>query len=328
LIDGDLLMSEVNIAFSAGIDSTALLMMALRRGFKVNLHMMNVSGIPETMMYEMYTMHRIVEEVKKMTFKGGSISTISYSMDAPFAARMKGGDRSENQVCNSITQQLATAFGMADIRRMNYDENPGTWIGWNRADASETSLIEWDHSEQDYHDLCTLVPSVIGRLGNADNLETPFRMPLWDMDKKDIYAMLPQVLKDLVLVNGKARVWPHENKAVYNAYPHKLKELAQQLDMEMPEHWDVTLTDIPAHIRIMCGFGLPSDVGLPDEAMNLVLELSKLYSWRYNVTFDTWERNSVSNFKNFVEQHIKMVGELSTWKWVAEAEKLNGEVVA
>lgn len=321
-------MSEVNIAFSAGIDSTALLMLGLQRGFKVNLHMMNVSGIPETMMYEMYTMHRIVEEVKKMTFKGGSINSVSYAMESPFAARMKGGDRNENQVCNSITQQLATALGMADIRRMNYDECPGTWIGWNRADASESSLIEWDHSEQDYQDLCTVVPGVIGRLGNADNLETPFRMPLWDMNKKEIFAMLPQSLKDLVLVNGKGYVDPRENKATYNAYPHKLKELSMQLDMEMPEHWGVKLTDIPAHIRIMCGYGLPSDVGLPNEAMELVLELSKLYYWRYNITFDTWERNNVSNFKHFVDNHIKLVGELSTWKYVAEAEKLNGEVAA
>jgi hypothetical protein len=320
-------MSQVNIAFSSGIDSTALLMLALRRGFDVNLHMINVSGIPETMMYEMYTMGRIVEEVKKITFKTGCINTVSYAMATPFPARMKSGS-SDNPICNSITQQLATVFGMADIRRMNYDDCPGTWIGWNRADASESSLIEWDHSEQDYHDLCNLVPSVIGRLGNADNLETPFRMPLWDMEKKEIYAMLPQALKDLVLVNGKAHVYAHENKAVYNAYPHKLKELSHQLDMEMPEHWEVKLTDIPAHIRIMCGYGLPSDVGLPDEANHLVLELSKLFSWKYDVTFDKWERNNVSNFKLFVEDHIKMVGELSTWKWVAEAEKLNGEVVA
>lgn len=320
-------MTQVNIAFSGGIDSTALLMLALRRGFQVNLHMINVSGIPETMLFEMYTMYLIVEAVKKMTFKNGCINTVSYAMVSPFPARMKGG-QADSPVCNSITQQLATAFGMADIRRMNYDEVPGTWIGWNRADAAETSLCEWDHSEKDYSDLLTVVPSIVGRLGNADNLETPFRTPLWDMDKKEIYAMLPQELKDLVLVNGKARVWAHENKAVYNAYPHKLKELSQQLDMEMPEHWEVPLTDIPGHIRIMCGFGLPSDVGLPDEAMSLVLELSKLYAWRYDIAFDKWERNNVSNFKNFVEQHIKMVGELSTWKWVADAEKLNGEVVA
>lgn len=320
-------MSEVNIAFSSGIDSTALLVLGLRRGFKVNLHMINVSGIPETMMYEMYTMHKIVEEVKKMNFEAGCINTISYAMVPPFAARMKSG-QSENQACNSITQQLATAFGMADIRRMNYDECPGTWIGWNRADASESSLIEWDHSEQDYQDLVTLVPSVIGRLGNADNLETPFRMPLWDLNKKEIFAMLPQSLRDLVLVNGKAYVDPHQNKAAYNAYPHKLKDLAQQLDMEMPEHWDVKLTDIPAYIRIICGFGLPSDVGLPDEAMELVLELSKLYSWRYDVTFDKWERDNVSKFKYFVDNHIKLVKELSTWKYVAEAEKLNRTEVA
>lgn len=317
-------MSEVNIAFSAGIDSTALLMLGLRRGFKVNLHMINVSGIPETMMYEMYTMHRIVEEVKKMTFKSGSIGTISYCFEAPFPARM--GNGKETQVCNSIVQQLATVLGMVDVRRMNYEECPGTWIGWNRADASESSLIEWDHTEQDYHDLATAVPAMIGRLGNADNLETPFRMPLWEMTKKEIYAILPQSLKDLTLVNGKAYVAPLENKATYNAYPHKLKELALQLDMELPEHWAVALTDIPVHIRVMCGYALPSDVGLPDEAMGLVLELSKLWAWRYNIAFEHRERNNLIDFKHFVDNHIRMVGELSTWKYVAEAEKLNGEV--
>lgn len=307
-------MTEVNIAFSAGIDSTALMMLALRRGFKVNLHMMNVSNIPETMMYEMYVMHQIVEEVKKITFKGGAIDTVSYAMKPPYPFRVKSGHR-DNPVCNSITQQLSTVIGMADIRRVNYDTYPGTWIGWNRADATESSLMEWDHSEQDYQDLLTVVPGIFGRLGNADNLETPFRAPLWDFDKKDIYAMLPQQLKDLVLVNGSGSVWPDKNKAAYNAYPTKLKELATQLDMELPEHWDVKLTDIPAHIRILCGYGLPSDVGLPDEAMSLVLELSKLNAQQYDLTFDKWESsNCVSNFKNFVDSHIEMVGKLSTFK--------------
>lgn len=310
-------MSEVNIAFSAGIDSTALLILGLRRGFKVNLHMINVSGIPETMMYEAYTMWRIVEEVKKMTFKSGSIGTISYCFEAPFPARM--GNGKETQVCNSIVQQLATVLGMVDVRRMNYEECPGTWIGWNKSDAAESSLIEWDHTEQDYHDLANVVPAIIGRLGNADNLETPFRMPLWDLNKKEIYAILPQQLKDLTLVNGKAHVHPGENKATYNAYPHKLKELSMQLDMEMPEHWDVVLTDIPVHIRIMCGYALPSDVGLPDEAMELVLELSKLYAWRYNIAFDSRERSNLANFKYFVDNHIEMVGKLSTFKEEAVA---------
>jgi hypothetical protein len=306
-------MSEVNVAFSSGIDSTALLVMGLRRGFRVNLHMINVSGIPETMMYEAYTMWRIIEEVKKMTFKSGSIGTVSYSFESPFPARTKGG--TEDQVCNSIVQQLATVLGMVDIRRMNYDQCPGTWIGWNKADASESSLIEWDHTEQDYEDLVTKVPAMIGRLGNADNLETPFRMPLWDLSKKEIYAILPPELKALTLVNGKAYVDPEKNKATYNAYPHKLKELAEQLDMEMPEHWAVDLTDIPAHIRIMCGYGLPSDVGLSDDALPLVLELSKLFSWKYNITFEKAEKsNAVSNFKYFVDNHIELVGKLSAFK--------------
>jgi len=308
-------MPHVNIAFSSGIDSTALLVLALRRGFTVNLHMINVSGVPETMMYEAYAMWLIVQEVKKMEFPGGGrIADVSYRFSSPFPARMKRSD-GENQVCNSIVQQLATVLGMADIRRMNYDECPGTWIGWNRADAAESSLEEWDHSEQDYHDLITTMPALIGRLGNADNLETPFRMPLWDLTKKEIYAILPQKLKDLTLVNGKASIHRRENKASYNAYPTKLKEIGRQLDMEMREHWEVALTDIPAHIRIMCGYGLPSDVGLPDDAMDLVSEMSKLFSWKYDITFDKHEyHNAVYDFKRFVKAHIEMVGKLPAFK--------------
>lgn len=316
-------MTVVNIAFSAGIDSTALLIMALRKGFRVNLHMINVSGILETTMYEAYAMHLIVDEVKKMQFKGnGGIDQISYGMRAPFKAWQKGP---ETPVCNSITQQLATVLGMANVRRMNSNQRPGTWIGWNKEDASEFSFCEYDHSEQDYDDLVNLLPKLIGKLGNGDNLETPFRMPLWNKSKKEIYAILPPELHDLTVINGRASVILEKNKVSYNAYPHKLKELGLQLDMEMREHWEVALTDIPAHIRIMCGYGLPADVELEDteESRELVMELSKVYTaGQFDIEFEEDKHTIVRDFRRFVKRSISLVTSL------AKIKTIHAEIVA
>jgi hypothetical protein len=312
-------MTVVNIAFSSGIDSTALLIMALRKGFRVNLHMINVSGILETTMFEAYAMQRIVDEVKKMEFKGnGGIDKISYGMHAPFKAWQSGP---ETPVCNSIVQQFATVLGMANIRRMNSNSLPGTWIGWNREDASESSFCEYDHSEQDYDDMVNLLPKLIGRLGNGDNLETPFRLPLWNKSKKEIYSILPPSIRNLTVVNGRASVIPEKNKVVYNAYPHKLKELGLQLDMEMREHWEVPLTDIPAHIRIMCGYGLPADIEMEstEESLELVMELSKVYTaGQFDIEFEEDKQTIVRDFKHYVNRNIELVTRLSAFKLAKE----------
>jgi hypothetical protein len=46
-----------------------------------------------------------------------------------------------------------------------------------------------------------------------------------------------------------------------------------------------------------------------------VLELSKLFSWKYNITFDKYEKgNAVDDFKYFVNNHIELVGKLSAFK--------------
>lgn len=272
-------MATINVAFSSGLESVAMVVKGLRDGHKLNLCVINVSNNRQTFLFEVWNTLRFMKyceaNMKELGFKG-CFGTFYISPRCPWGP-IRGGGTKEDVVVNTITQQFGTLLGMLDLRRLNVmTEYPGVWIGWLKQDAAEYSFNEYDHTEQDYKDLLEL-PKKLGRLAVADRTGTVYRAPLWELTKGQVLAMIPEQLIPFVIHTGQASIHRSEDKIVYNVYSHKRDEWrGANIDAEMcGEHWEYKLSDISPEVRLIAGEMKASDVGLPPEADQWLLDITE-----------------------------------------------------
>lgn len=274
-------MSIVNIAFSGGVESTALLQKALRDGHDVNVCMINVHGNYKLRLPEIMACEKIIEAFRvktveqKMTYPG-TIGDIIHMPVCPWVTSEKANN---SLVMFNVTQQFATVLGMMSIRREQMDRcMPSTWIGWIKQDAAEYSFNETEFSEDDYRQLLEL-PKIIGPLSNADNIGVAFRAPLWNMTKAEIYADLDFDITPLIIPNG--RIIIDSEKVTLVPHDCKVKEWQEagiykkNLYVRVDGNWELT-EDIPPPMytyniadasfaaRYFSGMLIPADAGLED----------------------------------------------------------------
>jgi len=145
-------------------------------------------------------------------------------------------------------------------------------VGWLRQDACEYSHNEFDHSEAAYTELLNL-NSVLGRLSNSNTIAKPFRAPLWEMSKQDIWQRLDPALAKHVVPNGTGaniddHVWGH------TPFDLKVKEY-KKAGIPIKQSYntpDLYEDDIDLWCRALCGMVSWLDLGLPANAQGVVLD--------------------------------------------------------
>lgn len=276
-------MTTVNIAFSGGVESAYLLQMALERGFKVNICMINVNNSLDTRISEIIAMEKIIKVFRekisddqdylpkaKQRFTG-MINDIMHMPVCPFPTRQ---DKFRSVVTFDVTQQFAAVLGMLMIRREYMDTSiPSCWIGWIKQDAAETSFNEVDFTEDEYQQLLTL-PKIIGPLSNADNIGVEFRAPLWDMPKSVIYDSIIDEVKPLLIPNGTGYINWSNLTVTHVPFDHKLDEW-KAAGIPSQREYVFNIEEASWMGRYCSGTLLPQDVELEDtphtrEILNLV----------------------------------------------------------
>lgn len=282
-------MPVVNIAFSGGTESTALMVYALQKGFEVNLCVLNVSNSMETFLFELANARKVAEAVKGLNYPGNIHDVIALS--TPRWAPAMG--MSCDLCVNGVTQQFSVALAMMDIRRYHLARcNPTTFIGWIKGDASENSFNEYDHSSKDYTDLLN-VPVMLGKISNADRTQVPFRAPFWNMTKKEVFELIPEALLKFVIHTGKGITSFSEGVVTYTSYPDKKKEWkASGIEKEMQTSWSYPLSEISLEDRVFTGQIIASDLGLPDKYNDLVSHLAAGESRKYQILGSPSKRHS------------------------------------
>lgn len=292
-------MPTVNIAFSGGIESTALLQKALMDGHNVNVCMINVHGAYTLRLVEIMACEALIDTYKYKTIKSperypGEICDIIHVPVTPWVTCQKTRN---NIVSPNITQQFATALGMLAIRREYFpDGMPSTWIGWIKEDTSDHSYQELEFSDNDYKQLLNL-PKLIGSISNADKIGVSFRAPFWDYRKEDIYREIDDDVKHLIIPNG--TVEPSDGGAKLLLLPHAEKftewERCGAVDKEKfvrrgnvwvrvksdkDPQYTYRVAEASFIARYMSGMLLPIDAGLDDSvsARKLMESLSPYFA--------------------------------------------------
>lgn len=292
-------MSVINIAFSGGLESTALLQKALREGYEVNVCMINVHGNYNLRLPELIACEKIIEVYRKKIqedtdYYPGKIIGCIHTPVPPWVSCHSG---TFTLATFNVTQQFSTALGMMAIRREQMSRYmPSTWIGWIKEDTSDYDFHEMAFSEKEYQELLDL-PKTIGSLSNADNIGISFRAPLWDVPKAEIYASIDDDVKPLIIPNGSLRISadgdkvsiiPHEDKVeewkkagIYNKNKYARVDGDWELMDEQPlPAYTYRVEDASFLARYLSGLLLPSDVGLEDTvtARALIKRLSPFFA--------------------------------------------------
>jgi len=286
---------SVNIAFTAGIVSTVMLLDALQKGLKVNLQIVNTNSYTD-LAFTVAQTFKIIDAVKAIGYKKGIIDGVTIHVKPCYRPRSErprwyaDGRPPAGLINNSITNKFAVVLGMMDMRRYSLDDAfPGVWMGWTHQTTSEYTGNELDMSEEGYEDL-RLLPRIMGPVSGSDATGTPYRTPLWEMTRDQMMEIITQHgLERLVLHDGAAKVmWAHD-KFVWNVHESKVEQW-RLFDCyhEMPgEHWEFKLSELPVKYRMLCGAVRGADFDLPPEADEFVLRFADTFVSKMLILKDT-----------------------------------------
>lgn len=267
----------INIAYSGGVESVHMLLKALSEGHDVNLCVINVTGNRERFLFELTAARLMAKYIKEESAYSGNILKI-IGVSKTFQVLLVDKASDLNAVRNTVTQQYNTAVGMLAIRSQQpLNDIAQVWIGWLKEDASESSYSDFDHSEEAYYRLLNL-PALIGDLSNADNIGKPFRAPLWDMSKKEIFDMIPEKFYKFMTINGRTRLTLGQinKELISTAYEGKLKEyrkvgitLTEKNTLDRIHNDKILFSD-----KLFCGLVSTVDLSIDKRYRELVKELS------------------------------------------------------
>ena len=273
-------MATINIAFSAGLESVYMLQKALEDGHSVNVCWLNVVGHPETCAFEMLRTKEIVDyfRSRKEEFKGKINDVYYHTARTHFNIVPQAGNHYDSGctlVTTTQTQQWGVVVGMMKIRQsMIRHEYPTTWVGWCNYDTAEYSADENDITAAEYAELLS-IPVTIGNLSRSDRIAYPFRAPLWDMSKKQIWDLVRDDLKPFIILNGTATFDEEHSVLTYTAGDYKKEQYVQEgipFEETSPIIVDSS-TDIGFAVKLFCGVVDPIDINLPQEARSFVRKL-------------------------------------------------------
>lgn len=224
-------MTVVNLSFSGGIESMAMLQMAMEKGFSIAVIIQNLSGTPQGTVAELLATRKTIDFFRNHPDKEkypGKIEDVYYMLGLPHLNRPETtnyNSRIGELVSNSQSQQWGCiqnlmVFRQASILRGRY---PTTWIGWLKEDCTEYSHEEHDFTVAELQEMLHM-PTRIGVLGSGDRVARPFRAPLWDMAKKDVWEYIDKDIRDNVIPNGAATYDSENHTLVHSVYGFKQLE--------------------------------------------------------------------------------------------------------
>lgn len=284
-------MATILLAFSGGVESTALLEKALTDGHKVVACMINVHGDNVKRLAEITACERIIKYYRDNSapYQGKIVSVVH----APICPWVPAAMDTHPLAHNSITQQFATVLGMMSIRRYFMNNGmPTTWIGWIQEDTSDYSNYELDFSPKQYKQLLDL-PKILGPLSNSDLSGCPFRAPFWDMSKADILKIIPTPVIDLLIPNASRT--DTQTTITLHPYENKIKEWVEaglyKVDEDLVPiipNYDYSVEEASFEARYLSGLLLPKDLGLLDTKTNhtLLENISPFLSKGFSVVLD------------------------------------------
>ena len=274
--------TKVNIAFSSGVESMYMLQMAMERDMDITLVFINVGVDPRISIGEIARMQKTIDFFRDHENKNlypGRIVDVIYCLRSPHGNIPIDSDHTRSAhglmlISNSMTQQWATVLGMMKVRQAQLNKHggyPTTFIGWAKDDSSDVSFCENDFSSGMYQELLH-APIRIGRMGNSDNLAKPFRAPLWDLSKEEIFRRIDADIRGNVMPNGQCTFSGVGNLIVHTPFPEKVEEYKKaRIPVQDKYEFDISeQTPINYLIRRFAKFLRHTDFDLPKEADHLI----------------------------------------------------------
>lgn len=318
-------MALVHLAFSGGIESTYLLHKLLSSNNRVKIIFANLTGGARGYAGEMLQAKKIIDWFKTRMKEEGSvyhtarshIDSVHWHIEIPYLNAVSRGGCYNNGSCSenvttSVTQQFALIQLLSEFRKSSMQRHyPSTVLGWIKEDASNHSLDEYDFSEAEYQELLNY-PVRLGRLSNSDLTAKPFRAPLWDMKKIDIWNDLDDELKELIIPNGKGDICA-------DGYYHHGIDLGKKLEFEehgipFKETYKIPVPDncFGFFIRLLLNHVTPQELGLPEGAANFVVACRERFiRSNYPVITESQVEHLKDSFKIFLEESYKLATSFS-----------------
>lgn len=279
-------MPNVNISFSGGVESMALLQLAMEKGHNINLVIQNLSGTPEGTVAELLTTRKTIaffrDHPDKEKYKG-KISEVYYMIGLPHLNRPATSRWDTDRLCDLVTNCMSQQWGciqnlmvfrQASILKGAY---PATWIGWMKEDAADYNHEECDFTTAELQEMLQ-IPTRIGVLGSGDRVARPFRAPLWDMTKREIWDYIDPDIRDNAIPNGKG-YYDCEYDVITHT-PHGFKKTEyKEAGIPIKDTYKFDATSEGEEFRFFLkqfmGQITPLDLDLPPEARTLVQVLAK-----------------------------------------------------
>lgn len=268
------------VPVSGGVDSANVLLKAMNLNSTVFPIFIAVNSAPSLCVADLTAAEKVVSYFKKNQNKyPGKIRDLSYALTSTLELRKSTPHHVlDTPASYSVIQQFNLVYNTAKFRAKIWEDNPTVLLGWLKADASETSFNEYDFSEQEYKELLEL-PMTLGKLSNTDRTCKPFRVPLWEKSKSEIYSELPDELKNLVIPNGFDRIGDtNEQKLIRIPGGSKIKEWSDA-GIPVKDGYPFSQGELSLVGKTALGILSGADLGYSNNYDNVVRMLFRSYSF-------------------------------------------------
>jgi len=271
------------VPVSGGLESTYLLQHAMTMRAKITVVFINVAGVAEGMLAELLSMNKTLEyfrskDLDKTQYPGEIVDVIYYLAKPYLNVITRGYPMSrdfQNRQTNNINQQMSVVMALTKVRSAIVSnsigaESPTVLIGWLKEDSSEVSYDDYDFSAAEYQEFLKL-PVTLGRLSNSDRLAIPFKAPLWEMTKQQVWDKLNPALKSFIMPNGWCRYEEENSWVIHTPFDNKKYEYVDAgIPIEPTYTLQIENNDLGFFAKLLLKMVTWQDLNLPKEAQRLV----------------------------------------------------------
>jgi len=307
---------NIIVPVSGGLESTYLLQHAMTMRAKITVVYINVSGVAEGSVGELLSMNKTLDyfrskDLDKKQYPGEIVEVLYYLAKPYLNVLHSNGYHGEtqNRQANNINQQISVVMALTKLRsalvaHSRGVESPTVLIGWLKEDSSDVSYDDYDFSAAEYQEFLKL-PVTLGRLSNSDRLAIPFRAPLWEMTKQQVWSKLDPALEPFIIPNGWCKYEEENSWVIHTPFDNKKQEY---VDAKIPIEEKYTLqieeTDLGFFVKRLLKMVTWKDLNLPREAqflINLVND-QPFIDARENFIYESRLTVLKDNFKNAVKE--------------------------
>lgn len=306
---------SIIVPVSGGLESTYLLQKAMSMNAKITVVFINVVGVAEGMVGELLSMNKTLDyfrskDLDRKQYPGEIVEVLYYLAKPYLNVLCRNGYHGETQTrqTNNINQQISIIMALTKVRsalvaNSRGVESPTVLIGWLKEDSSDVSYDDYDFSAAEYQEFLNL-PVTLGRLSNSDRLAIPFRAPLWEMTKQQVWSKLDPALEPFIIPNGWCKYEEENSWVIHTPFDNKKQEY---VDAKIPIESEYTLqieeTDLGFFVKRLLKMVTWKDLDLPQEARNLIRLVNEqpFIDPRENFIYESRLANLKDNFKDAVK---------------------------